>query len=183
VEEAFRVTDRGDTSLVEREVTPGDYVVGVTGQFGLGAAKGEPWDEVNTNQFIWGAFEGKFYNARLETIDSKPFWKQAWDEQRFAIIPSLQFKEGWGWYGLPDKSPLAMAAIYSDEWSEGGDEELVIITTAAVGKCAETHNRMPVLLTMDLWDIWMDPSFTSTRWQKVDLEFSTNTVANQLVRV
>lgn len=37
-------------------------------------------------------------------------------------------------------------------------ESVAIITCDAVGRLAEVHSRMPVILPKDRWESWMDPS-------------------------
>lgn len=191
LEEVFKVTARGDTSGVFREVTPGDLVIGITAQYGLGKAD-EQWDEVSADAYTFGAIEGKFYNARIETVDAKQSWSTAWEKQDFCIVPSAQFKEGWAWFALPDEQPIAMAALiirdqaiqrtWDGDWEDIGDAA-VVLTTTAIGACATTHNRMPIMLTEDMWAGWMDDSLLSQPITKQDLITSSNAVASKLVRV
>lgn len=167
VEEAFKVSHGGDLSQVMTDVTPGNSIIAITndgpGEYVAGALK-------------WGVYD--MYNARVETVDKKPFWKDAWQAKSFAIVPSIKFKEGWGWYGLSSGKPLALAALYTDQWSEDGEYEIVIMTTQATGSI-KTHGRMPVLLEPSIWDRYLDQHNFSIQ----DLIVSSNNMATQLTRL
>jgi putative SOS response-associated peptidase YedK len=55
------------------------------------------------------------------------------------------------YYGRKDGRPLAFAGL----WEE---ETFTILTTEANELAAQVHNRMPVILPHDAYDIWLDPA-------------------------
>lgn len=109
-------------------------------------------------------------NARSETVDTKPMFREAFRHRR-CLIPADGFYE---WKAAPDggkgKQPylvtsrsglFAMAGLW-DRWTprEGGDplETCVILTTPANPFLASLHDRMPAILPRRDWDAWLDPA-------------------------
>ena len=112
----------------------------------------------------------KMINARAEgLLDSNAFRRSF--ERRRCIIPADGFYE-WEhtgakrkqpWYiTRRDGKPMAFAGLW-DSWrpNKGSDEgrvvSCVIITGEPNDKIASLHDRMPVILERDQWDIWLDP--------------------------
>jgi putative SOS response-associated peptidase YedK len=110
-------------------------------------------------------------NARGETIMEKPMFKQAVHRRR-CIIPISGFYE---WQTMPgqktkqpfyislkDKSPMALAAIWETSKLPDGDsgqflETCTILTIDANALVAPIHDRMPVILAKEDWDLWLTP--------------------------
>jgi putative SOS response-associated peptidase YedK len=105
-------------------------------------------------------------NARMETIATKPSFKESFLKRR-CIIPADGFYE---WERrqkgkLPhfiyaaDRSPLALAGIWS-AWRDPTTGERVttcsIITGPPSQLVSPLHDRMPVILPPDTWDRWLD---------------------------
>ncbi len=119
----------------------------------------------------------RMINARAETIATSPAFRSAFAKRR-CIIPADAFYE-WHRVGKgpsqpyvirhEDGSTLALAGIWS-AWREPdapeGAEPLrtfSIVTTAANETLAPIHDRMPVILPADAWELWLgaeeaDPS-------------------------
>ena len=123
----------------------------------------------------------KMINARSETIGEKPAFKGLFKKHRL-IIPMDGFYE---WQqagpdapltkaGKPMKTPmfihrvdgqmLAVAGLWAT-WRDkaaGPDAEWLhsctVITTAANETMAPVHDRMPVLLSPEDWEEWLDPT-------------------------
>jgi putative SOS response-associated peptidase YedK len=115
----------------------------------------------------------KTFNARSETIDSKPSFSASFKLKR-CLIPVNGFfewqhvgKEKIPWYIYSsDKQMLTIAGLYS-EWTHPENNELIstfsIITTEANDLMAEVHNskkRMPVILSRDEERKWTDLSLS-----------------------
>ena len=122
----------------------------------------------------------KMINARSETLAEKPAFKGLFKKHRL-IIPMDGFYE---WQqagpgapltkaGKPMKTPmfihrpdgqlLAVAGLWAT-WRDkqaGPDAEWLhscsVITTAANETMAPVHDRMPVLLSPERWEEWLDP--------------------------
>ena len=101
-------------------------------------------------------------NARTDKL-SGPFWKSSFVERR-CLIPLESFAEAQGkkgamtrtWMTMPDAEVFTVAGIWrgSAEW---GDCYSMVMTDASP-QMSEIHNRMPVILTPDQRETWMDGS-------------------------
>jgi putative SOS response-associated peptidase YedK len=109
------------------------------------------------------------FNARVETLTQKPFFRDPFKSKR-CIIPASGFYE-WHKKGdkkqpyyisRADKQPIAFAGLW-DAWmdKETGEaiESCSIITVPATHRMAEIHDRMPAVLEAELFDTWLDPEF------------------------
>jgi putative SOS response-associated peptidase YedK len=148
--EAFRVRYFSGDVNVLTDMRPGQSILGL---FGMDADVRSDFDVVG-QAFRWGAGPDHIYNARLETVSTKPMWKRAWTDKSRLIIPVSRFQEGRAWFAHKDDKPLAIAAL-DGGWSGDDQLEAVMLTTAAIGPVAPVHHRMPVLLTEDLWPHWL----------------------------
>jgi putative SOS response-associated peptidase YedK len=123
----------------------------------------------------------RLINARMETVAEKPAFRRAFERRR-AILPADGYYE---WYqtedgpltkaGKPRKQPffirprdgsiLAMAGLY-ELWRDPtkADDDparwrwtCTVITTDAEDELGRIHDRMPLMLTRDRYDAWLDP--------------------------
>ena len=125
------------------------------------------------DDFRWGllphwakdpSMSNKLINARAETIEGKPSFKNSFKRKR-CLIPADGFYE---WQGtgkqkspkyiyLKDNSLFAFAGIWA-EWKQ--PEEVIrsfcIITTEANSFLKPIHHRMPVILPLDQYGTWLD---------------------------
>ena len=111
-------------------------------------------------------------NARGESVLDKPAFRNAMRRRR-CLIPTDGFYE-WhaGAGGRPKRPyfvrpkrdaegrapPLAFAGLY-ETWTGPNGEELdtaAIVTTAANRTLAAIHDRMPVFVPQDAFDLWLD---------------------------
>ena len=102
-------------------------------------------------------------NARAETVSSKPSFREAFRERR-ALIPASGYYE-WQQAG-GKKQPyyihgrdgrlLSLGGIW-ERWEQGGvvRETFAVITTAAQGRMAKLHNRMPLILPEPAFERWL----------------------------
>jgi putative SOS response-associated peptidase YedK len=105
------------------------------------------------------------FNARAETVETKPFFRDAFPRHR-CLIPMSGYYE---WQNTPsgkqpwyftarDGSPLTAAGIW-DRWKNVATGETLLscamIITEPNGFVAEVHNRMPVLLAHEQFDPWL----------------------------
>ncbi|TDI49823.1 MAG: SOS response-associated peptidase [Acidobacteria bacterium] len=109
-------------------------------------------------------------NARAETVDTNAAFRDSFATKR-CLIPADGFYE-WEapekgrtphWVYRADGHPMVFAGIWAaridpktDEWRR----TCSIITTPAEGVIASIHNRMPVSLTSQVWNAWLDRDLT-----------------------
>ena len=112
----------------------------------------------------WSTDGKGFINARAETLEEKPSFRESFQRRR-CLIPADGFYE-WQrsgkiaqpyFFHMRDESPFAFAGIW-DEWKGDGKAiaSCAIITTTANELLASIHDRMPVILRPDLQDSWLD---------------------------
>lgn len=104
-------------------------------------------------------------NARAETIADKASFKHAVRRRRCIIIADAFYEwQRGGKQARPflfqrrDHTPLALAGVW-ETWVGPNGEEMdtaCIVTTSANGVMAAVHERMPVILEPETFDIWLD---------------------------
>lgn len=107
-------------------------------------------------------------NARAETVAEKPAFRAAFKRRRCLVAADGYYE----WKKLDsktkqpyyirryDEQPFAFAGLW-ERWERGDEpiESCTIITTDANVLTREIHDRMPVILPPDKYDIWLDPEF------------------------
>lgn len=109
-------------------------------------------------------------NARAETVDTNAAFRDSFATKR-CLIPADGFYE-WEapekgrtphWVYRADGHPMVFAGIWAariDPKTEDWCRTCSIITTAAEGVAASIHHRMPVSLTSEVWNAWLDRDLT-----------------------
>jgi putative SOS response-associated peptidase YedK len=113
----------------------------------------------------------KTINARAETVATTASFREPFKSQR-CLIPADGFYE-WVRNGktkqpycfeVNDGELFAFAGLW-DRWrNPQGDvvESCTILTTTPNSLVADIHDRMPVILNPDHYDLWLDPAFRNT---------------------
>lgn len=111
----------------------------------------------------------KMINARSETLATMPAFREPFRLRR-CLIPADGFYE-WKREGksklpfcftLADEAVFAFAGIW-ERWKNPQGQWIKscsILTTAANELTRDIHNRMPVILSREVYDLWLDPGFT-----------------------
>jgi len=107
----------------------------------------------------------RLINARVETVAQKPSFRNAFKKRRCLIVADgfYEWKGPKGqkqpWYlTLPADEPFAFAGLW-ERWTgdpQGEYLSCVIITTAASKSVRDIHDRMPVILSPEAYDTWLD---------------------------
>ncbi len=111
----------------------------------------------------------KTFNARIETIHEKASYRKASDSSRCAIPIDgwYEWKEVRGkkypyYIHREDRKPFLLAGLW-DRWTDVQNDQILetfsIVTTTALGICAQVHNtkeRMPFLLSKEYSSLWLD---------------------------
>jgi putative SOS response-associated peptidase YedK len=116
------------------------------------------------------AIGSRMINARGETVAEKPSFRSAFKRQRCLIVTNGYYE--WKKVGskkqpyyirMRDEQPFAMAGLW-EQWRGPKNEPLdepmqtcTIITTSSNSMCDEIHDRMPVILDANHFDLWLDP--------------------------
>jgi putative SOS response-associated peptidase YedK len=110
----------------------------------------------------------RMINARSETITDVPAFRDSFLRRR-CLIPADGFYE---WkregkmkqpfnFGMKDDSLFAFAGIW-DRWKNPAGEVIEscsILTTKPNALVADLHDRMPVIMPPNSYDLWLDPGF------------------------
>jgi putative SOS response-associated peptidase YedK len=132
--------------------------------------------------FKWGlvpswakdtSMSARLINARSETIEEKPSFRDAFRKRR-CIIPADGFYE-WQrtegrkqpfFFRMREESPFGLAGLWERWEGEGGQaiNSCTMMTTEANEVLRPVHDRMPVILHPDGYDAWLD-----TDVRKLDL--------------
>ena len=114
---------------------------------------------------FWSKEAKAFINARVETIEEKPTFKESFERRR-CLIPADGFYE-WEragtklsqpyYFQMKDGAPFAFAGIW-DRWKTNGNTitSCAIITTTANELLSEIHHRMPVIMRPESHDLWLN---------------------------
>ncbi len=110
----------------------------------------------------------RMINARSETVTEKPSFRTAFKRRR-CLIPADGFYE---WQkqangkqpmfirpAKGEERPFALAGLW-EQWhdTEGGAlQSCTILTTTPNELMADIHNRMPVIIEPEDFDLWLDP--------------------------
>jgi putative SOS response-associated peptidase YedK len=157
-------------------VAPTDQVLGVRARR---AQEGGDLSRVLT-PFRWGLIPSwakdvtagnRLFNARAETVATKASFRTAFRTHRI-LVPADGFyewrKQSHGgkqphYFTRVNGAPLALAGI-AEWWRDRNgppDAPVIrscsIITTRASQDMDGIHDRMPVILDPDLFDVWLDP--------------------------
>ena len=129
-------------------------------------------------RFRWGlipswakdaSFGSRTFNARAETVATKPSFRSAYKRRRLLIPVDGFFEWDRRAAGKPqphyftrlDGEPLVFAGLH-ESWRDPADGEdspvihtATVITTDAGPDMDEIHDRMPVILEQETFDLWL----------------------------
>ncbi len=170
----FRATSVNlDFSTPRSNAAPGQFMPVVVHRGGAGSVH----DGHNSLEMMkWGLVPSwakdprignKMINARAETVLEKPSYRKPLQSKR-CLVPVSGFYE-WHDTGVGKKTPyhiylkdepvFALAGLY-DAWLDPQGEPLdtyTILTTSANSFMESLHHRMPVILSQETEDVWLDP--------------------------
>ncbi len=110
-------------------------------------------------------------NARAESVATKPSFRSAFKKRRCLILADGFYE--WKKVGdkkqpflihLKDDESFAFAGLW-ERWQREKQEiqSCTIIVTEPNTVLEEIHDRMPVILPSDEYDLWLDPEFEDTK--------------------
>src|SRR5215208_2511080 len=106
----------------------------------------------------------RMINARSDTLATKDSWESLLRKRRCLILADGYYE--WTstdksrrpmFFHLSGHKPFALAGVW-DRWESNGDtlETCAIITTEPNALAAKVHHRMPVVLSLDGAEEWID---------------------------
>ncbi|WP_414585045.1 SOS response-associated peptidase [Scytonema sp. PCC 10023] len=108
----------------------------------------------------------KLINARAETAAEKPAFRSAFKHRRCLVVADgfyeWQTKEGKKqpfYFHLKEGKPFGFAGLW-EQWQSPQGEEITsctILTTKCNELLEPIHERMPVILQPQDYDLWLDP--------------------------
>lgn len=115
----------------------------------------------------------KMINARSETVETKPAFRNAIKSKRCLVPADGYFewvREGKQkqpyWIRMKDEQPFLMAGLW-ERWRDKSTpdaepvETFTILTTRANELTADIHERMPVILSPNDYEPWLDTSVSA----------------------
>jgi putative SOS response-associated peptidase YedK len=126
----------------------------------------------------WFSKDGKpsfsTINARAEGVRTAASYREPFAKGRRCIVPASGYFEWTGpkndrqphYFTRTDGNPIALAGLW-DRWRNADKSEtketFTIITTAPSQFAAQWHDRMPLILEPETWDLWLkgDPDTAS----------------------
>lgn len=127
--------------------------------------------------FVWGlipswakdpAIGNRMINARAETLAEKPSFRAAYRRRRCLVLADgfYEWRKEPGskpktpmYIQMESKEPFAFAGLWEIWHSADGSEvrSCNIITTEPNGLVKQIHNRMPVVLPKEAYQLWLAP--------------------------
>lgn len=163
VKKVFGVDDVSGEMKPSYNIAPGDEVCAIIRQ-----------EDKRLGKLRWGLVPpwakalprtSGLINARAETLADKPSFKRAFRERR-CLIPAdgfYEWKDRQPWYCTPAADTLFGFAGLWETW-KGADHapyhSCAIITGEASESMRAIHDRMPVILTPEAMEAWLDPETT-----------------------
>lgn len=173
-----RFTQRADSKKVAKEFKVAE-VPTVEARYNIAPTQDilavyAPGDGRGATFFKWGlvpswakdtSMGARLINARSETVAEKPAFRQAF-KQRRCIIPADGFYE-WQrtdgrkqpfFFHMRDERPFGFAGLWEKWEGEGGRvvNSCTILTTEANEVLQPVHDRMPVILHPEDYELWLN---------------------------
>lgn len=138
---------------------------------------------------VWGLIparstDGKrFINVRSETIETKLSFSESFAKRR-CLIPADGFFE-WKrsarskqayYFQMSDESSFAFAGIW-DSWGKERSRACAIITTTANETLEPVHDRMPVILRPESYQLWLNPQTDAAALRELLVPFRGATMS------
>ena len=157
--------------LTSADVLPPSYNIAPTQQ--IAAVRSGDHDRHELVMLRWGLVPGwaddlaignRMINARAESVAEKPAFRSAFKKRRCLVLADGFYE--WQKTGkakqpyfihLKGSKPFCFAGLW-ERWSKGEKpvETCTILTTDANKLMAPLHDRMPVIIAPEDYDLWLD---------------------------
>jgi putative SOS response-associated peptidase YedK len=112
----------------------------------------------------------KMINARAETVADKPSFRSAFKRRRCLVVADgfyewqrQENKKQPFYFRLQHEQPFGFAGLW-EQWHSPEGEDIAtctILTTNANELMLSVHDRMPVILHPEDYDLWLNPQFSA----------------------
>lgn len=140
-------------------------------------------DERSHRTFQWGlvpswskdpSISSRMINARAETVAEKPSFRAPFKRRRCLVVADGFYewqrtesnrKKQPFYIQMEDQAPFGFAGLW-EKWTDGDGSALetcTILTTEPNELMAPIHNRMPVIIHPQDYDLWLDPDLQDGR--------------------
>ncbi|MGB3292586.1 MAG: SOS response-associated peptidase [Phormidesmis sp.] len=144
------------------------------------SAIAQPGEAREYRVFQWGlvpswakdpSIGNRMINARAETVAEKPSFRAAFKRRRCLIVADGFYewqrtgKQKQPYYIQVEDDLFGFAGLW-EHWESGDGsylETCTILTTEPNELMARIHNRMPVIVHPDNYDLWLDPDLQDGR--------------------
>lgn len=140
-------------------IAPGQMVVGFTANGGHAMRWGliPGWADGDSGKY-------STFNARIETVASKPAYRNAWRHANRCLLPALGYYE---WQARADgkqpyfihrddEQPLLFAGLFEPARNDSGiPMSCTMLTCAARKDLAHIHPRMPIMVSLEQGRDWL----------------------------
>ena len=127
----------------------------------------------------------RLINARAETVAEKPAFKSAFQKRRCLVVAdgfyewqaqeNKKHKQPF-YFRLKDGRPFAFAGLW-EHWEDANQEAIescTLITTEANELMQPIHNRMPVILAPQDYDLWLNPEVKTPELLQILCSYSSD---------
>ncbi len=123
------------------------------------------WGYENKLNDDGGKDSRKMINARAETVDRLPSFRDSFHRRRCIVLAdgfyewrrdAVTGKSQPYFFGMTDNDPLILAGLYTDHDTPSNRPGCLVITTEANSLMHPIHDRMPVIFTPESADLWLD---------------------------
>jgi putative SOS response-associated peptidase YedK len=105
------------------------------------------------------------FNARLESVAEKPAFKHAWSHAQRCLVPALGYYE-WRveagakqpYFVQREQGPMVFAGLFEPAREQAIPASCTVLTKPASGDMQRLHNRVPVILPVELARHWFSCS-------------------------
>ena len=159
---AFQITDMPEIKA-RYNIAPTQMVLSVRSIFDIQEIKFLEWGLIPS----WSnniSISGRLINARSETVLEKPAFREAFKRRRCLVLADGFYE--WQqigrrkqpyFFSMQDNRPFAFAGIWERWKTEMGKviESCAILTTDANEIVRPVHERMPVILHSEDYELWL----------------------------
>ena len=164
ITESFDIQNVACNYRPGRNISPGQQIVAVIRQDNQNTLVNYRWGLIPS----WAkdpSIGSRMFNARSETVAEKPSFRNAFKKRRCLVIADGFYE--WQklgrvkkplYFSLQSNEPFGFAGLY-ETWISPDNQQIntcTIITTEPNELIRPIHDRMPVILSKDKEDIWIE---------------------------